>query len=54
MFVLQVLRIVVEEVPGSVAPSPIPSVDYSLMGLAFSTLHCGGYQGKANGDIMVT
>ncbi|XP_040004649.1 sentrin-specific protease 7 isoform X2 [Xiphias gladius] len=50
---MQVLRIVVEEVPGSVAPSPIPSVDYSLMGLAFSTLHCGGYQGKANGDIMM-
>ncbi|XP_040913572.1 sentrin-specific protease 7 isoform X3 [Toxotes jaculatrix] len=50
---MQLLRVVVEELPGSVAPSPIPSVDYSCMGIAFSSLHCGGYRGKANGDIMM-
>lgn len=32
---------------------PTPSVKYPCMGLAFSTLHCGGYRGKANGDILV-
>ncbi|XP_031148601.1 sentrin-specific protease 7 isoform X1 [Sander lucioperca] len=44
---MQVLHVVVD-VPGSVVVSPIPSINYS-----FSTLHCGGYKGKANGDIMI-
>lgn len=52
--VLQVLRVVVEDLPGSVPVSLIPSVDYSYTGVAFYTLHCGGYKGKANGDILVT
>ncbi|XP_044072715.1 sentrin-specific protease 7 isoform X2 [Siniperca chuatsi] len=47
---MQVLRVVVD-LPGSIPL--IPSVDYSCMGVAFFTLHCGGYQGKANGDIMI-
>ncbi|XP_029315372.1 LOW QUALITY PROTEIN: sentrin-specific protease 7 [Cottoperca gobio] len=38
---MQVLHVVVDA-------SPNPTIDYS-----FSTLHCGGYQGKANGDIMI-
>ncbi|XP_035459899.1 sentrin-specific protease 7 isoform X3 [Scophthalmus maximus] len=50
---MQVLRVVVEEPPGSVALSPFPSIDHSCMRLSFSTLHCGGFQGKANGDIML-
>ncbi|XP_068561160.1 sentrin-specific protease 7 isoform X2 [Cebidichthys violaceus] len=44
---MQVLRVVVD-LPGSLEVSSIPSIDYS-----FSSLHCGGYQGKANGDIMI-
>lgn len=44
---IQVLRVVVD-LPAAVDDSPIPSIDYS-----FSMLHCGGYQGKANGDIMI-
>lgn len=52
--VLQVLRVVVEDRPDSGAVPLIPSVDYSCMGVAFCTLYCGGYQGKANGDVMVT
>ncbi|KAA8587952.1 hypothetical protein FQN60_001146 [Etheostoma spectabile] len=44
---MQVLHVVVD-VPGSVVVSPIPSISYS-----FSTLHCGDYKGKANGDIMI-
>ncbi|XP_070832418.1 sentrin-specific protease 7 isoform X3 [Chaetodon trifascialis] len=35
------------------AVSLIPIKDYCCMGVAFSTLHCGGYQGKSNGDIMI-
>ncbi|XP_076603385.1 uncharacterized protein LOC143330586 isoform X2 [Chaetodon auriga] len=35
------------------AVSLIPVKDYCCMGVAFSTLHCGGYQGKSNGDIMI-
>lgn len=31
-----------------------PSQDFSSMGVAFYTLHCGGYHGKANGDITIT
>ncbi|KAM7380297.1 hypothetical protein PAMP_003605 [Pampus punctatissimus] len=48
---MQVLRFIVEELPGSV--SSIPTVDYPGMSVAFCTLHCGGYRGKANGDIMI-
>ncbi|XP_023286451.1 uncharacterized protein LOC111673043 isoform X1 [Seriola lalandi dorsalis] len=50
---MQVLHVVGEEPPGSVALSSTPRVDYSCMGLAFSTLYCGSYRGKANGDILV-
>ncbi|XP_042282801.1 sentrin-specific protease 7 isoform X2 [Thunnus maccoyii] len=51
---MQMLHVVVKELPGSVPVTPIPTVDHSCMGVAFSRLHCGGYQGKANGDIMIT
>lgn len=51
--VLQLLHVVVEDLP-SMEVSLIPTVDYSCMQVGFSTLHCGGYQGKSNGDIMVT
>ncbi|XP_054470966.1 sentrin-specific protease 7 isoform X2 [Anoplopoma fimbria] len=44
---VQVLRVVVD-LPSSVAVSSIPSIDYS-----FYMLHCGGHQGKANGDVMI-
>ncbi|TDH06723.1 hypothetical protein EPR50_G00116170 [Perca flavescens] len=44
---MKVLHVVVD-VPGSVVVSPIPSINYS-----FSTLHCGDYKGKANGDVMI-
>ncbi|KAM9346802.1 uncharacterized protein ABDE67_011110 [Symphorus nematophorus] len=48
---MQVLRMSAEDLsPLAVSFS---SDDYSCMGMAFSTLHCGGYQGKANGDIMI-
>ncbi|XP_071334686.1 sentrin-specific protease 7 isoform X2 [Trachinotus anak] len=49
---LQLLHIVEEVHPGSVTLSPTPSVDY-CMALAFSTMYCGGYWGKASGDIMM-
>nr|XP_046260206.1 sentrin-specific protease 7 isoform X2 [Scatophagus argus] len=48
---LQLLRIVVDLPP--MAVSLIPSVDYTGMALGFSTLHCGGYQGKSNGNIVI-
>ncbi|XP_070770637.1 sentrin-specific protease 7 [Enoplosus armatus] len=47
---MEVLRVVVD-LPGPV--SLVPSVACSCMGVAFSTLHCGGYQGKANGDMLI-
>ncbi|KAM7407139.1 hypothetical protein PAMA_003056 [Pampus argenteus] len=47
---MQVLRIVGEELSGSVFPTP--TVD-CCMSVAFCTLHCGGYRGKANGAIMI-
>ncbi|XP_027147067.1 sentrin-specific protease 7 isoform X2 [Larimichthys crocea] len=50
---MQVLHVVVEDLP-RVAVSLDPGADYSCMGVAFSSLFCGGYQGKSNGDIMVT
>ncbi|XP_019956285.2 sentrin-specific protease 7 isoform X2 [Paralichthys olivaceus] len=50
---LQVLRVVVEEHPVTVALSPTPSIDHTCMSISFSTLHCGVYQAKANGNIMM-
>ncbi|XP_070694324.1 sentrin-specific protease 7 [Pempheris klunzingeri] len=50
---VQLLHVVVEDIPGSVADSLIPRVAFSCMGVAFSTLHCGGYKGSANGDVMI-
>ncbi|TKS66873.1 Sentrin-specific protease 7 [Collichthys lucidus] len=50
---MPVLHVVVEDLP-RVAMSFDPGADYSCMGFAFSSLFCGGYQGKSNGDIMVT
>ncbi|XP_008279807.1 sentrin-specific protease 7 isoform X2 [Stegastes partitus] len=38
---------------GAVSSSVTNSVNYSCMGLTFSTLHCGGFQGKAKGGIMI-
>uniref|UniRef100_A0A8P4GIS4 Si:dkey-100n23.3 n=1 Tax=Dicentrarchus labrax TaxID=13489 RepID=A0A8P4GIS4_DICLA len=43
---MQVLHVVVED------PPLIPSVDYCVS-VAFSALHCGGFQGKSNGDLMM-
>lgn len=51
--VLQVLRIVLDDRPGSKTLSPVFSADFTCIPLPFSTLHCGGYQGKANGKMMV-
>uniref|UniRef100_A0A3P8S3Z6 Si:dkey-100n23.3 n=1 Tax=Amphiprion percula TaxID=161767 RepID=A0A3P8S3Z6_AMPPE len=46
---MQVLQVDAGEVPHSVTGC----MNYSYMGLTFSTLHCGGYQGKVNGGVMV-
>ncbi|XP_063743886.1 sentrin-specific protease 7 isoform X2 [Eleginops maclovinus] len=43
---MQMLHVLVEE-PCSLT-IPTPSIDYS-----FSTLHCGGFRGRADGDIMI-
>lgn len=48
------VRVIVEDPSDSEARVSIDSVDNSCMDIAFSTLHCGGYRGKANGDMMVT
>ncbi|XP_026152184.1 sentrin-specific protease 7 [Mastacembelus armatus] len=52
---MEVLHVFVDDLPDSVIISPLsnPSVDYTCMGIAFSILYCGTYQGKANGDIMM-
>ncbi|XP_060944325.1 sentrin-specific protease 7 [Limanda limanda] len=50
---MQVLRVVVDELPVSLARCPIPSIDHSCMSIAFSSLHCGGYRGNANGNFMM-
>lgn len=52
-FVLQLLHVVLEDLHVG-AVSLIPNVDYSCMSVAFSTLHCGAYHRKSNGDIMVS
>ncbi|XP_030284561.1 uncharacterized protein LOC115588248 isoform X4 [Sparus aurata] len=49
---VQLLHVVVEDLP-PMEVSLIPAVDYTCMQVGFSTLHCGGYQGKSNGDIMM-
>lgn len=49
--VLQLLHVVVDDVP-SVAVS-LPSKDVCMV-LAFSSLYCGVYHGKSNGDIVVS
>ncbi|XP_060909240.1 sentrin-specific protease 7 isoform X1 [Labrus mixtus] len=49
----QVVSVIVED-PGSVSLIPSQDISLTLMSLAFSTLHCGGYSGKAVGDIMIT
>ncbi|XP_033984457.1 uncharacterized protein LOC117481064 isoform X2 [Trematomus bernacchii] len=41
------MQVLIEE-PVSVTISPNPSIDFS-----FSTLHCGGYRARANGEIMI-
>ncbi|XP_028993158.1 sentrin-specific protease 7 isoform X2 [Betta splendens] len=46
---MKVLHIVIHDLPAS--PAPIDS-DY-FMGIAFSSLHCGAYRGKAKGQIMI-
>nr|XP_043874992.1 LOW QUALITY PROTEIN: sentrin-specific protease 7 [Solea senegalensis] len=48
---MEVVRVVVEEHP--VPLPPIQSVDDSCMAIAFSNIYCGGYDGKANGDILM-
>ncbi|XP_056145506.1 sentrin-specific protease 7 [Lampris incognitus] len=52
---MQTLHMIVEDFPG-VIESDIevsPVADYCV-GVAFYTLLCGGYQGEANGDVMIT
>ncbi|XP_030613960.1 sentrin-specific protease 7 isoform X2 [Archocentrus centrarchus] len=50
---MQVLQLVVEDPTRSVTASPRLDVDYSCMEMAFSSLHCGVYHGKANGVIAI-
>ncbi|XP_071368436.1 sentrin-specific protease 7-like isoform X1 [Centroberyx affinis] len=57
---MQVVHVVVEDIPGPVdavasnfGVSPIPKADFSCMCVGFSALHCGSYQGEANGEIMI-
>ncbi|XP_041662810.1 sentrin-specific protease 7 isoform X2 [Cheilinus undulatus] len=49
---MQVLSVIVDDPPGSVSVTPPHGL--SLMNVSFSTLHCGGYMGKSNGDVMIT
>ncbi|KAG7238858.1 hypothetical protein INR49_030402 [Caranx melampygus] len=49
---IQVLHVVEEKPVGSVGISA-PRDDFSCMRLAFSSLYCGEYYGKANGNIVV-
>ncbi|XP_073329720.1 uncharacterized protein [Pagrus major] len=49
---MQLLRVVLPDLP-PMEVSLIPTVDYPCMQMGFSTLHCGGYQGKSNGDLMI-
>ncbi|KAK2840013.1 hypothetical protein Q5P01_013753 [Channa striata] len=54
---MEVVRVFVKDLvldSGSVAAPSTSSAYFSCMGISFFTLHCGGYQGKANGDITVT
>ncbi|XP_072252759.1 sentrin-specific protease 7 isoform X2 [Leuresthes tenuis] len=43
----------VEGSPCSAPASPVHHMDYSCMSVAFCTLHYGGYQGRANGGLMI-
>ncbi|KAK2905878.1 sentrin-specific protease 7 [Channa argus] len=54
---MEVVRVSVKDLvldPVSVALPSTSSVMCHYIGVAFSTMHCGGYQGKANGDIKMT
>lgn len=46
----QVLHVVVGE---SGSCSPTPRIERSFLGVAFTSMFCGGYQGEANGYLMV-
>nr|XP_057937301.1 sentrin-specific protease 7 isoform X2 [Doryrhamphus excisus] len=44
---LEVLPVVVD------GPPPMPRIDTSFLGVAFCSMFCGGYQGRANGNLMI-
>ncbi|KAM3838212.1 uncharacterized protein ACN63O_023233, partial [Diretmus argenteus] len=52
---MQMVHVMMEDFPDAIASdfsvSPIPD-DYPCVGVPFSALHCGGYLGVANGEIM--
>ncbi|XP_029968484.1 microtubule-associated protein futsch isoform X2 [Salarias fasciatus] len=50
---IEVLQVIVQDIPRLAPPPPIPDDDYSRIEVAFSALHCGGFHGKSNGDIMI-
>ncbi|KAM3607019.1 uncharacterized protein V6R79_000719 [Siganus canaliculatus] len=49
---MQVLHVVLED-PHPASLPGISSVDNYCMAVGFSTLHCGGCEGKSNGDLMI-
>ncbi|XP_029936281.1 sentrin-specific protease 7 isoform X2 [Myripristis murdjan] len=55
---MQLVHVVVEDFPGTEAssfgPPPVHRADGSSMSMAFSVLHCGGFQAEANGALMIT
>ncbi|CAN9497557.1 unnamed protein product [Ophioblennius macclurei] len=50
---IEVLQVVVQDIPRLVAAPSIPDDDYARIEVAFSALHCGGFYGKSNGDVMI-
>ncbi|KAM4558557.1 uncharacterized protein PAE49_013311 isoform 2-T2 [Odontesthes bonariensis] len=49
----QMLQLEVDEASCSPPASPVHHMDYSCMSVAFCTLHYAGYQGRANGSLLV-
>ncbi|XP_034549672.1 sentrin-specific protease 7 isoform X2 [Notolabrus celidotus] len=48
----ELVSVIVEDIPSSV--SFIPDDYNCLLGVAFTSLHCGGFKGTSNGDLMIT
>ncbi|KAM9709196.1 sentrin-specific protease 7 isoform 1-T2 [Menidia menidia] len=51
--IIQSLKVGVTGACSSVPVPPDEPVDYSCISVAFCTLHYGGYQGRANGGLMI-